>query len=98
MKNKIYLSERVANSVHEFGESAEPRYVAMIVWENGDRTPALFTMSQIEAARQRAKREAEDVQLYADECERSANVTTLLIAGGIGAIGLMGAALWVAVV
>ena len=70
MKNRIHLSESIGNTEHEFGESSEPRYIALIVREDGAESVAVFTRKQLEVAEDRARREPRDVEAYVSEVSR----------------------------
>ena len=66
MKSRIFLSESIGNIEHEFGESSEPRYIAIVEREGGGQSIAVFTRSQIEVAEDRARREPRDVEAYVE--------------------------------
>lgn len=60
MKSKIYLGEEVANKDRRFG-SLLSYYPSIIIDRDGNETNALFTRAQVADAKERAKRNPEDV-------------------------------------
>lgn len=60
MKSKIYERDIVHNSERTFG-SAQSYVVAEFVKDNGEREPLLLTDDQLDVARERAKRNKEDI-------------------------------------
>jgi hypothetical protein len=60
MKSKIYLTEKVKNKDRRFGSALE--YItAWVVYPDGTEKPALFTMSPINEAIDRADDNPEDI-------------------------------------
>jgi len=60
MKSVIFLSEKVVNKNHKFGE-VDAYFPAFVQDEDGNKKPALFTENQIEVAINRASRNMEDI-------------------------------------
>jgi hypothetical protein len=59
MKSKIFLKEIVFNKNRRFGSQTN-YYPATLVLDTGEEIKALFTCNQLEEARNRAARNAED--------------------------------------
>ncbi len=60
MKSKVILKEKVENKDRLFG-SGLSYYPVMVVDEDGEEIPALFTRDQVDTAISRAERNPEDI-------------------------------------
>lgn len=60
MRSKLYLEEEVDNKDRKFGSALKYQPV-LLVDEDGNEIPALFTEDQIATAVQRALRNPEDI-------------------------------------
>lgn len=58
--NKLYLQNTVENTERKFGSNTKYVY-AEVVFEDGQVLPAMFTMSNIEIAIDRANKNKEDI-------------------------------------
>lgn len=69
MRSIIYAEDQIDNQFLEFGESAEPRYWAMFVDQNGIETPIALTGNQIGTAMNRARNEIHDHDIFVTQFE-----------------------------
>lgn len=60
MKSEIHIKEEVENKDRKFGSDLS-YYPVMIIDRDANRTPALFTRAQVKEAKDRAKKNPEDI-------------------------------------